>query len=188
MREPQDGYIRNRPRTLSGQVGSKERTGYDLSDVLRDLVLRTLDMQSMDQKELAEALGVAPSTVSRFLAGQSPMKSTELTKLCFFLDQSPISLFASHPVYFEDARAKVRFPKDYLYERFNRLLQNADARATVNILDEADRLGVLSECLAALRATVETAKRASQKARRPRTVRRGRRASQARVPERSKDV
>ncbi len=154
------GYTHGSPRAVVLAVGKKRRKGNDLSDVLRDVLRMVIDEQEWAQADVGEHLGMAQSTISRFLAGESPAKLTLLTNLCIVLDESPISLLARHPLYQETARGKVTFPKDHTYRKFQRILQNSEARDLVDALGKARTLGVLGEAIEALGVAVTAAAKA----------------------------
>lgn len=170
----EDGkYTRGTPRAVKWRdAEGKEKDGIDLSDVLRDLLWHEMETQGWNQETVAPLIGVSQATVSRFLTGLTPMKSDELTKFCILLDRNPLRLFAGHPKYFDDTRAKTFYPKDELYKRFVALLRNGDAHDLVDMIQEAQQLGAGREAIQAVKVIVEAASAAKQKqvrkARKPR--------------------
>lgn len=166
-------YTRGEPRAVEWRdAEGNQKAGADLSDVLRDLLLHEMETQGWSQEQVAPLLGVSQATVSRFLKGLTPMKSDELTKLCILLDRNPLRLFAGHPRYFDDTRAKTFYPKDELYKRFVALLRNGEAHDLVDLIQQAQQLGAGRAAIQAVRVAVEAASAAKQKqvraARKPR--------------------
>lgn len=152
------------------------RTGYDLDDIARDVLLGLQDEFQVNQTRLALFCGMSQAELSRYL-GDKPIRKdrpenlqqfriSNLTRLCNSIDQNPIQVFGRHPLYEKEARAAMQFPKDHLYGRYNATLRNPDARTLLPLLDEARKRGVLGDAIAAVQTVVEAAKHATPPARR----------------------
>lgn len=158
-------YQRGRPRPVSMLVGDKVREGHDLGDVLRDILHEAMEAHGWDQAGIATQLGMAQSTVSRILSGQSDGKIELLTRLCIVLDRNPASLLASHPLYDRDAREKLVYPKDHLYQRFVRILNNGHAADLLSMLSDASELGLLPDLLESGQRLLASVRKASGRTR-----------------------
>jgi transcriptional regulator with XRE-family HTH domain len=152
-------YVRNRPRTISipARDGTSSVSGHDQSDVWRDILLAAMEQQGWNQQTAAERLGVAQSSISRFLAGSAPGKLTLVGPLCTALNRSPLDLLAEHPLY-TTGKGITRSPgREDVAVRLDALLGEDEARRLVETLEEARNHGVLSQCLKQLEASLALA-------------------------------
>lgn len=151
-------YRRREPRELTSPG---DRSGKDLNDVFRDILLDAMDEQGWERIDVQKKLEWSQASASRKLSGKAPAGSgftlTDLGHLCNALDEDPVKLFARFPGYTADARAGRTYPKDHLYSRYNALLRNAEAHGLLSDLQEARDLGVFNRCLEAVRNVVVTA-------------------------------
>ena len=163
---PEGEWRPGEPRKVHVDGG---REGNNLDDVVRDILSHVIEQHHWNEKTVGKRIGVSQSTINRFRNGENEGKLRILSGLCAALDNSPMQLFARHPLYEEEGRRHVRFPKDHLYDRYNALLRNAEARDLLATLDQARELGVLDEALQAVHTTVDSARKG--KASRPATPR-----------------
>jgi transcriptional regulator with XRE-family HTH domain len=155
---PEGKWKRGEPRKVHVDG---EREGNNLDDVLRDILAQLIDERGWPEAEVGKRIGVSQSTINRFRNCKSEGKIDLISCLCAALDNSPLQLFARHPLYEEEGRQHVRFPKDHLYDRYNTLLRNAEARDLISALEQARELGVLDEALQAIHPVLDAARKRS---------------------------
>jgi transcriptional regulator with XRE-family HTH domain len=173
MTDSRPPYTRGKPRTAAIEIGGQTCVGYDVDDVLRDILLDVKDANGWSQKEFGDRLGLPQAAVSRYLNGKphdnggpQEFPVSSLTRLCLMLDQDPIQVFAQHPLYEEGARKFIRYPKDHLYEKYNAVLRTAEVPALLDALSQARELGIFADCLAMLSAHITSTRDAIQRAER----------------------
>ncbi len=157
-------YVPWKPRRVEFEMTTGKRAGNSLEDVLRDLVVKARDDLGMNQKDFAKNLGISQSALSRFesdapnQSGNSEqLKSSALTRICVLLDENPVNFLIEHPLYDGATRARMTFPKDHLYRRYNAQLKNAEALGLLPNLKRAKDLGVFEQAVAAVANVVEAA-------------------------------
>jgi DNA-binding Xre family transcriptional regulator len=123
-----------------------------------------MHQRGLSEVKMAKALGMSQRNFNRFLAGQQGLQVRSLTRLCIELEMNPVALFQAHPLYDQETRAKIRFGKDTLYDRFRTILPLAACRDLVSLVEEALRLGVYDAVIAGARAAIEAAKSGRRKA------------------------
>lgn len=146
--------------------------GWNLSDVLRDIVFHLMEDRSWSYGEMARQLDEAESTMHRFLFGvadgsaerDQDAKVRLLSKLCSRLGETPAELFARHPVFAPEGDLQ----RQLVHERVTSALIAPEARALLPLLEQARDLGVLDLCLSQLHLTIESRKRSEQAVRRAR--------------------
>ena len=127
------------------------REGHDLNDVVRSILREQMDRHGWSETRAAKVVGVSQRTLNRFMKGEHGM------------NLSSLALLQSSGLYDPEGRAKLRYTKDALYDRFRTILDNAEAADVLSVLEEAKSLGVAPSALAAARSAVEAAKAGRRK-------------------------
>ena len=135
------------------------REGYDLNDIVREILGRLREERGWSETELAKQLGIPQRTMNRIMHGQD-IKLSHLSKICASLEVNPVDFFRSHPVYDEETRSRIRFTKDALYDRFRTLLTPAEARMVIESIEEQKRLHVFEMCSETIQGMIRVAKAA----------------------------
>ncbi len=111
--------------------------------------------ESRDQSVGLEQIRERCARTSR--GNSEQLKSSALTRICVLLDENPVNFLIEHPLYDGATRARMTFPKDHLYRRYNAQLKNAEALGLLPNLKRAKDLGVFEQAVAAVANVVEAA-------------------------------
>jgi hypothetical protein len=108
--------MQNRVASIDGFSGNyrrgqprKVQHGYNVSDVVRDILWDLKEERGWGNAELGQFIGVAGSSIQRFLCGMAPdnrgkyedadLRIAFLTKACAALAETPLQFLQRHPVY-----------------------------------------------------------------------------------------
>lgn len=145
------------------QAGNGQR-GADLNVVLRDVVRGLLTELELSENKLATAWGISQRNVNRWLAGDHGLTVENLSTLCAALEINPVDLLCRHPMYEPKQRAKVRYAKDGIYDRFRTSLDLGEAQAVLKSIREQKRLGIFEICTETIGGIIKVAKAARARA------------------------
>ncbi len=139
------------------------KEGHDLNDVIRGVLAEIMEARHWSENQAAAAIGLKQRSFNRFMKGQHGLRVQSWSRLCAELEMNPVDFLRAHDLYDKDARAKLRFAKDVMYDRFRTLLGNDDARKLLKLLDEATNLGAFEAVMETVEAAVHAAKSARRK-------------------------
>lgn len=140
---------------MPGKTGKIES---DLNDVVRTVIRKVLDERGMSEAHLAEMSGIPQKTLNNVMR-RGDFGLDRLTRICEYLQMSPVAFFASHPRFNPEARQFMRFGKDALYDRFRTLLDADDAKRLVDLIELQKQFNVWDLCLRTNEELLEIAKR-----------------------------
>ena len=140
------------------------KTGPSLDQVLRDVLREMERSRGWNESEAGRATGLGQRTYNRFINGEQGLKLDKVSIVCAELELNPVQLFGSHAFYDEEARAKLRYPKDTLYAKFRSALTLVEAKKLVDSVEQQKKLGVFDACVVVCDTIVDAAKTAAQRA------------------------
>lgn len=148
MESDSEEYRPMEPRMVKGQRNQ--------ADVIRDIVAIVCEERRWTTARLAQEIGVAQSGLHRFVSADTDARVELLTRLCAGLDETPVELFARHPVYSSPRMADLRHAM--LADRLTHKLSPDEASELTLFVDEARNLGCYAAVRAAIRATLDAAR------------------------------
>lgn len=151
-------YRRDHPRKVKQQ--------WNVSDLLRDVIFQVMEERGWSMLEFASQMGVARSSVQRFLSGREVKQGRKLvqcdmdmrigfvSRICARLNETPVELFARHPA----LKTEGNLQRHQVHARLTTLLMTNDAQALLGLLEQARERGLLEQCLEQMSLSLEIAK------------------------------
>lgn len=138
--------------------GKAEKLDVDLNQVVRTILRAVMEERGLSESQLAEKAGIPQKTMNNVMR-KGDIGLDRLTRICEYLEMSPVAFFASHPRFNPEARQFLRFGKDALYDRFRTLLDADDAKRLVDMIETQKQYNVWDLCLKTNEDLIEIAKR-----------------------------
>lgn len=130
----------------------------DLNAVVRTIIRKVMDERGLNESQLAEFSGIPQKTLNNVMR-RGDFGLDRLTRICEYLEISPVAFFASHPQFNPEARQFLKFGKDALYDRFRTLLDADDSKRLVDMIELQKQYNVWDLCLRTNEDLLEIAKR-----------------------------
>lgn len=131
------------PPSITTKSGKQ---GFDLNEVVREILRQLMTDRTWSEARAAREWGFTQRTLNRFMNRETGMDLDTLSRLCAELEVNPPAFFSAHPIYDHEARARLRFVKDRLYDRFRTLLNVDEAKRVLANVEEQKRLHIFDLC------------------------------------------